>query len=93
MKTRSYPLESTFFGLTQEYRPILHREINQLVYHGGGGYTHDQVYSMPIWLRRFYIRDINRIIEEQNQKSKENSPTDQKGFQGPPDFITNNPNI
>lgn len=31
----------------------LFNEIHEIVFHGGGGYTWEQVYNMPIWLRRF----------------------------------------
>lgn len=61
---------STFFGLGPNYRPILHREIFNLVYYGNGGYTWDAVYDFPVWLRKFYIRLINETLEKEHKQSK-----------------------
>jgi hypothetical protein len=58
-----------FFGLSPNYRPILHTEIFNLVYHGNGGYTWDSVYEFPVWLRKFYIRLISETLEAQNKAS------------------------
>ena len=58
---------SAFFGLTSTYRHALFTQIHKLVYHGGGGFIHSEVYDMPIWLRHFHL---NKIIEF-NQKQKE----------------------
>ena len=62
-----FPLESTFFGLTSEYRVSLFTQIHDLVYHGNGGFIHSEVYNMPIWMRRFHIQKINEL----NQKKQE----------------------
>ena len=37
--------------------------MHDLVYHGGGGFIHSEVYNMPTWLRRFHIQKINEHIE------------------------------
>ena len=57
----------TFFGLTSNYRSIIFQQIHDLVYHGGGGFIHSEVYNMPIWLRKFHIQSINEF----NKKEKE----------------------
>ena len=41
--------------------------MHDLVYHGGGGFIHSEVYNMPIWMRRFHIQKIN----EHNKKQQE----------------------
>jgi hypothetical protein len=56
-----------FFGLTPEYKLGMHGEIFSLCYHGKGGFTWDEVYNLPIYLRRFYIQQINKAIESQNK--------------------------
>lgn len=57
---------SGFFGLPQNYRKHLHAHIFDLIYHGNGGFTFQDVYNFPIWVRKFYI---NKIIEfKQNEK-------------------------
>jgi hypothetical protein len=73
---------STFFGLTPQYRSLLFTQIHDLVYHGGGGFIHSEVYNMPIWMRRYHIQKINEYHEKQNEeldkiKSK-NSPNSSK---------------
>ena len=62
-----FPLESTFFGLTSEYRVSLFTQIHDLVYHGGGGFIHSEVYNMPIWMRKFHIQKINEFNKKQQE--------------------------
>ena len=76
-----YPLAFSFFGLTPSYRNILFAQIHDLVYHGGGGFLHSEVYNMPTWLRRFHMEKINEFIKKQNEKieetqGKDPTPTD-----------------
>ena len=76
----------TFFGLTPQYKSILFSQIHDLVYHGGGGFIHSDVYNMPIWLRRFHISKINDWLAKQKEEGektqKQNSPPSSK-LQGP----------
>ena len=60
-----------FYGLTltPEDKFRIHQEIFHLVYNVNGGFTHDEVYSMPVFLRYF---NIKMLIE---QKEKENKQT------------------
>ena len=48
----------------------VYNEVHDLTYHGGGGFTYSEVYNMPIYLRRYSIRRINKHLEE-NQKAQE----------------------
>jgi hypothetical protein len=59
-----------FYGLTltPEDKVRVHTEVFQLSYHGGGGFDHDIVYSMPIYLRYFNLRLLMQ------QKERENAP-------------------
>lgn len=59
-----------FFGLTANDKPYIYREIFQLCYHGQGGFTFNEVMCMPIWLRRFYIKEINNEIKAENDRMK-----------------------
>ena len=76
------PLVSAFFGLTSTYRQLLFTQINQLVYHGGGGFIHSEVYEMPIWLRRFHLEKIIEFKkaqqEEYDKVTKKSSPASKK---------------
>jgi hypothetical protein len=71
-----------FFGLAPDYKLGLHEEIFSLCYYGKGGFTWEEVYSLPIHLRRFYIQQISKAIEERNKaeqgeynKTKRSTPT------------------
>ena len=51
------------------------------MYHGNG-FTHSDVYDMPIYLRNFYYKELvdvrkkeNDEIEKHNQKSRASKPT------------------
>jgi hypothetical protein len=72
-----------FFGLAPEYKLGLHTEIFSLCYHGQGGFTWDEVYNLPIHLRRFYIMEINKVIEKRN---KEESTQQTKSVTSAPKF-------
>jgi len=45
--------------------------VHDLVYHGGGGFIHSEVYNMPTWMRRFHIQKINEHVKEQNDEMEE----------------------
>ncbi len=71
-----------FFGLTADYKLGLHEEIFSLCYYGKGGFTWNEVYDLPIHLRRYYIQQISKAIEEKNKaekgeatKAKRSAPT------------------
>mgnify|MGYP007077655176 CR=1 FL=1 len=77
---------SDFFGLTPQYRSILFSQLHDLVYHGGGGFIHSEVYNMPIWLRKFSINKISEFNKEQNdkmEKAQKGSTPSKKQVQGP----------
>ena len=59
-----------FFGLGTDYKLGLHEEIFSLCYYGQGGFTWDEVYELPIHLRRFYIQQISKAIEERNKAER-----------------------
>lgn len=46
-----------------------------LCYYGKGGFTHDEVYNMPRYLRVFYLKQIEKIA---NQRSEEQKKIDNK---------------
>ena len=70
---------SDFFGLTPQYRSILFSQLHDLVYHGGGGFIHSEVYNMPVWLRRFHITKINEHVEKQNKEQRKAQGNEQVG--------------
>ena len=58
-----------FFGLTSDIAPQARRsvfkQIHEIVFHGKGGYSWNDVYNMPIWLRRFTFKEIQEFYEEE----------------------------
>lgn len=83
----------TFFGLTPEYKVILLDEIHTLCYFGQGGFTHDEVYNMPIRYRHYHLKKISEYIEKQNEAiNKQNGVMEASNKPSEkiqvPDFIT-----
>lgn len=58
---------SHFFGLGLDYKLGLHEEIFSLCYHGQGGFSWQDVYDLPIHLRRFYIQQVIKSVEAKNK--------------------------
>lgn len=67
----AFPLKHNFFGLGLNYKPALHEEIFTLIYHSHGGFNWSDVYSMPIWLRKYYIK---QLIETKEAEKKAHEP-------------------
>lgn len=64
---------SGFFGLRPENKLYIFSEIHELVFHGGGGFTYDIVYNMPIWLRKYHLRRIKDWFEKNNKSNESNN--------------------
>ena len=58
---------SGFFGLNPNYRKHLHSQLFDLIYHGNGGFTWNDVYNMPVWARTFYITKIVEFKEAEKK--------------------------
>jgi hypothetical protein len=73
-RTSQYRFLLTFFGLTSGHRFALFSEINEIVFHGKGGYSWDTVYEMPIWLRKFTFKKLKEFYDkEQEAVDKQNN--------------------
>ena len=63
-------MDLTFFGLTSELakesRVNLFTQIQEIVFHGQGGYDWETVYNMPIWLRKFTFHKMKEYYIEKN---------------------------
>lgn len=66
-----------FYGLTltPEDKFRIHQEIFHLVYNANGGFTHDEVYSMPVFLRYFNIKMLIEQKEKENRKTQDTEQT------------------
>ena len=47
---------------------MLHSQIFEICYHSQGGFTHDDVYNLPVYLRTFYYK---KLIEAKQKESEE----------------------
>ena len=61
---------SSFFGLTVSHKPEIHREIFALAYNSQGGFSHSDIYDMPIYLRKFYIRELVEAKKREQEQMK-----------------------
>lgn len=66
-----------FFGLTQEYRAHIFSQIHEIVFHGKGGYDWDTVYNMPIWLRTYTFKKLEKFYDEQKKAEDDMLATSQ----------------
>ena len=75
---RHFKLDQTFFGYKREDRPKLHDVLFELVWAGEGRWDWNTIYNMPIFLRNFWIRKLNRLSELKKQsidkQKKKSSP-------------------
>ncbi len=62
-------MRSSFFGLTQEYRFNLFKQIHEIIYYGQG-YDYDTVYNMPLWLRNITFKFIQDSINQKAEAEK-----------------------
>ena len=56
----------SFFGLQPKHKKDIHEEIFQLIYCAKGGFTFDEVYNLPIYLRKFYLKRLNKQYQDEN---------------------------
>jgi hypothetical protein len=59
-----------YFGLPPNYRLLIHEEIFSLCYYGNGGFQFSDVYGMPVYLRRFYIK---KLTEAKKSEAEQNA--------------------
>lgn len=63
------------FGIRPESKSIIHDEIFSLCYHSNGAFTQEVVYRMPVSLRRFYIKKLIDLKNDENNKTKRQEET------------------
>ena len=65
----------TFFGLTstsaKDYRVTFLTQIHEICFYGQGGYRWQEVYDMPIWLRKFTYHKIKEHYDKQSKAIKD----------------------
>tara|TARA_R110000824_G_scaffold9309_13_gene41763 strand:+ start:198 stop:497 length:300 start_codon:yes stop_codon:yes gene_type:complete len=62
--TKSYfPLQPTFFGLTDEYSESLYEQFFFLNYYGSWSFT--EAYNLPIKLREWFVKRLSKQKEDE----------------------------
>jgi hypothetical protein len=59
-----------FSGFNDKYRLELHESIFNIVWFGEGRWSWQDIYEMPIFLRRFWIKKMQGIVKERNDARK-----------------------
>lgn len=74
-----FKLDQTFFGYNSSYQAILHENLFNLIWAGEGRWTWDDVYNLPIRIRKLWIVNINKLRnkDEQPETETENAPYNQ----------------
>lgn len=72
-----FKFDRNFFGMDGTYKVRLHSEILALIYSSNGGFTHSDIYNMPISLRMVYIKELMDIKnkEQEQIKKSQNGPS------------------
>ncbi len=85
-----FNLDQTFFGFSPEDQVILHDNLFNMIWHGEGRWDWDTIYTMPIFIRRRWMKHVTRILEEraeyQNEiaQAKKNKNRKTKQIASPP---------
>lgn len=49
-----------------------------MIYHGKGGFTFEDLYNMPVFLRGFYLSEMNREVQRANAEIEKVSKAPRK---------------
>jgi hypothetical protein len=66
-----FKLGPTFFGFKPEDRPRLHENIFNLLWYADGRLSWDDIYQMPIFLRNYYVKRVNKMIQAETDAAEE----------------------
>jgi len=74
--TAGFKLDQTFFGFKPKHQIQFHEQLFDLLWAGEGRWTMQDVYELPIHIRKLWINKINKIrsaqqaaIEKQQNKT------------------------
>jgi len=62
----------TFFGQPPSNRAAIHEEIFNIAYYGNG-FNHNELYNMPVPLRRFYAQKLIDAKKKEADEIKKSS--------------------
>jgi hypothetical protein len=72
----------TFFGQPPSNRAAIHEELFNIAYFGNG-FNHNELYNMPVPLRRFYAQKLVEAKQKEADEIKKISQKNQSQIQRP----------
>ena len=72
----------TFFGQPPSNRAAIHEELFNIAYYGNG-FNHNELYNMPVPLRRFYAEKLIEAKNKESEQIKKASQQNQNQIQRP----------
>jgi hypothetical protein len=71
-----FNLDQTFFGFKPKHQVQFHEQLFDLLWAGEGRWTLEDVYELPIHIRKLWVQKINKIRDnEENLLKKQQSKT------------------
>ena len=68
-----------FFGLGLDYKPVLHKQLFEMLYFSQGSFTHTDLYEMPVYLRTFYYRELSKQLKTEKDAMDKGSNSNNTG--------------
>jgi hypothetical protein len=65
--SQGFELNQTFFGFSSADQVILHDRLFDLLWYGNGRWTWDDIYYLPIRIRKLWIARINKMQLQQSE--------------------------
>ena len=72
----------TFFGQPPSNRAAIHEELFNIAYYGNG-FNHNELYNMPVPLRKFYAQKLVEAKQKEADEIKKISQKNQSQIQRP----------
>jgi len=78
-----FQLDQTFFIPSPKFKREIHQEIFNLVWVGAGRWDWNTVYNWPIWLRRFYSKQLMDMQSNKQSSATQNNTPRETGTKPP----------
>lgn len=59
-----FQLDQTFFGFKPKDRSLFHENLFELIWHGNGRWTFNDIYHMPIPMRKFWAHKLTEKLSK-----------------------------
>ena len=69
--TPCFNLTPTFFGFKPEHQVHFHNQLFDLLWAGEGRWSFDDIYTMPLRIRKLWISRINKIRSDEAAAQEE----------------------